>query len=308
MGRIDASGRINWWRLYRFPQITSITLDMAAAAGLRQAGSRGASNTDLDHREASPPTTTQTPSHPSTSTSSTPRPPMPGGPTNESSGLSSAHRNVASENLGPQTPPQPFATSRSVVPVIIVGLQSVNPEWRDMPVPNENDDTNAGRQTENNNSEIADLPSPPARGVGDDEPTLEGDTGMLAGGSTGEPTGGRGRSRGWPSRAANAIRNLRPGRRTTDAGPAASQPSSPANGSRTFLIYVIGGYYPPEHTIVTGGPNNFDSFEALLYVLGISLSFLVLTWLFIEIIGNLRIFWVKSNHPPFRRRKLKSPD
>jgi len=263
MGRIDASGRINWWRLYRFPQITSITLDMAAAAGLRQAGSRGASNTDLVHREPSLPTTTQSPNHPSTSTSSTPPSPMPEGST-------TAHRNIGvSENsVGPQTPPQPFATSRSVVPVIIVGLQSVNPEWRDMATPNENDDTNAGRQTGNNNSEDADLPSPSARGAGDEESTLEGDTGALgAGGSTGEPTGGRGRSRGWPSRAANAIRNLRPGRRTTDAGPAASQPSGPSNGSRTFLIYVIGGYYPPEHTIVTGGPNNFDSFEALLYVL-----------------------------------------
>jgi len=104
--------------------------------------------------------------------------------------------------------------------------------------------------------------------MGDDESTPEDDAGALGtGGSTGEPTRGRGRSRGWPSRAANAIRNLRPGRRNTDAGPAASQASSPSNGSRTFLIYVIGGYYPPEHSIVTGGPNNFDSFEALLYVL-----------------------------------------
>ena len=38
-------------------------------------------------------------------------------------------------------------------------------------------------------------------------------------------------------------------------------------GSRTFLIYVIGGYYPPDHTIVTGGPESFQSFEALLCVL-----------------------------------------
>lgn len=35
-------------------------------------------------------------------------------------------------------------------------------------------------------------------------------------------------------------------------------------GSRTFLIYVIGGYYPPDHSIVTGGPDNMESFEALL--------------------------------------------
>jgi hypothetical protein len=46
------------------------------------------------------------------------------------------------------------------------------------------------------------------------------------------------------------------------------------------LIYVIGGmltpsffclvlisfsgYYPPDHSIVTGGPDNLESFEALL--------------------------------------------
>ena len=33
----------------------------------------------------------------------------------------------------------------------------------------------------------------------------------------------------------------------------------------TTLITLI-GYYPPDHSIVTGGPNNLDSFEALLYV------------------------------------------
>jgi hypothetical protein len=31
------------------------------------------------------------------------------------------------------------------------------------------------------------------------------------------------------------------------------------------------GYYPPDHSIVTGGPNNLDSFEALLYVPRITL-------------------------------------
>ncbi|KAF9236459.1 hypothetical protein BU15DRAFT_35415, partial [Melanogaster broomeanus] len=40
--------------------------------------------------------------------------------------------------------------------------------------------------------------------------------------------------------------------------------STDTSGSRTFLIYVIGGYYPPDHQIITGG--NLDSFEALWYV------------------------------------------
>jgi hypothetical protein len=39
------------------------------------------------------------------------------------------------------------------------------------------------------------------------------------------------------------------------------QTASEPPGSRTFLIYVIGGYYPPDHQIITGG--NLDSFEAL---------------------------------------------
>jgi hypothetical protein len=66
------------------------------------------------------------------------------------------------------------------------------------------------------------------------------------------------RGRTWQSRAANAIRNLRPSRRNADT--ASPQPQE-APGSRTFLIYVIGGYYPPDHQIITGG--NLDSFEAL---------------------------------------------
>lgn len=32
-----------------------------------------------------------------------------------------------------------------------------------------------------------------------------------------------------------------------------------------YLSFRI-GYYPPDHSIVTAGPNNLDSFEALLYV------------------------------------------
>ena len=56
----------------------------------------------------------------------------------------------------------------------------------------------------------------------------------------------------------------------TGAGMGMGLPAGP--GSRTFLIYVIGGYYPPDHTIVTGGPESFQSFEALLCVLFCLLS------------------------------------
>ena len=57
----------------------------------------------------------------------------------------------------------------------------------------------------------------------------------------GRGRGGRGRTRGWQTRAANAIRNLRPGRRSVPPG---TQPPAATPGSRTFLIYVIGGPYP----------------------------------------------------------------
>ncbi|KAJ3544321.1 hypothetical protein NMY22_g2822 [Coprinellus aureogranulatus] len=49
---------------------------------------------------------------------------------------------------------------------------------------------------------------------------------------------------------------------TANMGMGMGLPTGP--GSRTFLIYVIGGYYPPDHSIVTGGPESFESFEALL--------------------------------------------
>jgi len=72
------------------------------------------------------------------------------------------------------------------------------------------------------------------------------------GGAGAQPHG-----RTWHSRAANAFRNLRPGRRASRTAQA-----NEGLGSRTFLIYVIGGYYPPDHSIITGA-NTLDSFEAL---------------------------------------------
>ena len=72
-----------------------------------------------------------------------------------------------------------------------------------------------------------DLPANEAAGTG-------------AGRGRGLGAGPGGRTGGWQSRAANAIRNLRPGRRPAPSG---TQHSGTAPGSRTFLIYVIGGPY-----------------------------------------------------------------
>jgi len=164
-----------------------------------------------------------------------------------------------------QEPPIPQA----VVPVIVVGLQSVNSEWRpDMPPPDENDMEVFNHHHDGvGGGEVGGGGGDGGHEIFDDEEfdgfsnaELGSDDVPDTGASRGRG-GQRGRTGGWQTRAANAIRNLRPGRRPS---PAEAQHSVSIPGSRTFLIYVIGGYYPPDHSIVTGGPNNLDSFEALL--------------------------------------------
>lgn len=250
MGRIDASGRINWWRLYRFPQITSLGLDLTA--GLRQASAAASTG-------SGPSDTRHIPRFGSSSASPSAEPTamseqQPSGPTSQI-GSVPPYEDARPSEPSVSSPPSAQAP-RPVVPVIIVGLQSVHPEWRPdaPPPPRENEGFEPPVESVNDNGD-ADV------GGSEDDITFATDAGLGAGGSR-----VRSRPRGWHSRAANAIRNLRPGRRNTDAGQGITPPPflSPS-GSRTFLIYVIGGYYPPDHSIVTGGSNNFDSFEALLY-------------------------------------------
>lgn len=128
-------------------------------------------------------------------------------------------------------PPQPNA--QSVVPVIVVGLQSVNSDWRpDLPPQGDEEGVDFFAQ-----------PNPDM--INDDDDDLDGwgnqqNTGLGGHGMDGPSRLGRGR--GWQSRAANAIRNLRPGRRNVEALPDAETAGIPP-GSRTFLIYVIGGMF-----------------------------------------------------------------
>ncbi|ETW82104.1 hypothetical protein HETIRDRAFT_440169 [Heterobasidion irregulare TC 32-1] len=128
----------------------------------------------------------------------------------------------------------PPAGENMIVPVILVGLQSV-----------------IGRSTPEQNAYLhGDAPDGDSAGddggvdseYGDDERSV----------------GGAPRGRPWRSRAADAFRGLRPGRR----GEAANGPQAGETGSTTFFIYVIGGYYPPNHHLVTGN-DPLDSFEAL---------------------------------------------
>ena len=234
-----------------------MSLGLDLAAGFRQAS--GTATTGAAAAAAS--STTPNP-FPSASTSAQPIPPLampeqhPSGPTTDTRWAPSYDAVRASEPSVPSpSSSSPLAQGlRSVVPVIIVGLQSVHPEWRpDGPLPTgENEGSepvNANGNTDLDGSE--------------DDITFASDPALGIGGSR-----ARGRTRGWPSRAAHAFRNFRPGRREEDGRqPTSLPPFSTPSGSRTFLIYVIGGYYPPDHSIVTGGPNNFDSFEALLYIL-----------------------------------------
>jgi hypothetical protein len=175
-------GSINWWRLYRFPPIF---------APQAQGNSAALNNT-------------------SSATSTAPGPDMPDGVASTSS----------EEPSSPVTPhPLPPGAPNVVIPVIVVGLQSVN----------------MNRRREQRTGENGD-----AFGVGDtnvvdnslpDDAEFEGFPNLPD--TNAEPQQGR----SWHSRAANAIRNLRPGRR----GAARETQPGEGPGSRTFLIYVIGG-------------------------------------------------------------------
>ncbi|KAL4249279.1 hypothetical protein ABKN59_008410 [Abortiporus biennis] len=136
-----------------------------------------------------------------------------------------------------------------VVPVIVVGLQSV--------------ETGDGRQRAQDGQGHAHAPQDDLQDnipYPDVEDTLIPSDDALPPSSptaaNGRPGSPRGRT--WHSRAANALRGLRPGRRANSR----NRNGSDGSGSRTFLIYVIGGYYPPNHHMVTGS-DVLDTYEAL---------------------------------------------
>ncbi|KIY74078.1 hypothetical protein CYLTODRAFT_416342 [Cylindrobasidium torrendii FP15055 ss-10] len=188
------SNRINWWRLYRFPPIPAPHGSGPVQVSLRTPGSPAVPVVPMPAAMTETPTTQELPA-----------------PT------------VGDE--------QPAPASDVVVPVIVVGLQSVNIN---------------------------------ANWPGDVPTEASGEHPGVDDADNGEPRGRR-----WHSRAANALRNLRPGngqarRSVSDDDTGARVGTGDDAGSRTFLIYVIGGYYPPDHSIVTGEQHNLESFEALL--------------------------------------------
>lgn len=236
---------INWWRLYRFPAITAPASRSTQAPTIIQQGSapQPLPHADGDgvQNAGSPPAASSSPSF------------IP------SEMLDTTHATPDADLTAGVQPGNGNEQRNVVIPVIVVGLQSVHAE-RQSPMP--------PHPPHHLHPHVHHQPPDFA-----DERSTEGDMMDLEFGSetgmsppTPIPTAlsefppestrpSRGRS--WQSRAADAIRNLRPGRRAAVARQTASEPP----GSRTFLIYVIGGYYPPDHQIITGG--NLDSFEAL---------------------------------------------
>ncbi|PPQ89111.1 hypothetical protein CVT25_006483 [Psilocybe cyanescens] len=245
--RIDASGRINWWRLYRFPPIPS-RLD---TGGMRPPFPPTSTSNNPVFSAASSEATLTPGRFAATATdspASTPLPPL----------YDSTPSSIPTPNTAGGVPPLLQIPLHSVVPVIVVGLQSVNQDWRSDLPPQGDDGIDIFGQAPSDEIHLHNAPH--ERALDDD---LEGWGGQQQDFASLGGARGHGRARGWHSRAANAIRNLRPGRRPAETNTGMPAPLI-APGSRTFLIYVIGGYYPPDHSIVTGGPNILDSFEALL--------------------------------------------
>ncbi|THH28025.1 hypothetical protein EUX98_g6165 [Antrodiella citrinella] len=203
---------INLWRVYRFPPIPAPPGHALRMSVLPQPGGP---------QESTPISPLAVPAAPGLDPSPYTR---------------SAPSSATSLSSGPDQ--QPSAPQNVVVPVIVVGLQSVDTADRadfedgsGMP----QDEINGNDETD---FETEDFSEPPHDST-----------------ANGRPATPRGRS--WQSRAANALRGLRPGRRSSTG-----RRASESAGSRTFLIYVIGGYYPPNHHVVTGS-DSLDSYEAL---------------------------------------------
>ena len=235
-------GGINLWRSYRFQPII---------APPRQSPPSGVDQSAVTPGSPSLPTESTRSGHP-------PRPDTP----------------VPSSTVSPQ--PTLQAQADMIVPVIIVGLQSVNIDPQRPEQPEEGDRLLAPSDLRD------DGPTPPSEpwGHGEDaEQTIRG--------------------RPWHTRAADVLRNLRPGRRNESSITNANDRAA----SRTFLIYVIGGYYPPNHHIVTG-TDGMDSYDALWFISSLFCISTILT----HVIGSSLLLLVRLSHLLRRPRISRSPD
>ena len=257
-------GGINWWRMYRFPAIASPNPG-------QQGGPQGPS--PLSQPASRVPA--EGPSHPSTSPwarttdqnetmasrgvaqvagahSGLAQPilsPSAASPTNIPEIVSASNQSTIpapSTNGQDSNSPTNASTNPSehrsnvVVPVIVVGLQSVNMDRQPPHIPQPHANRAPAMDDEDaEGMEFDGLEQPMSLPLQIPEPD-EFRRHSTPSNTTSQEQNGQPSARGrtWQSRAANAIRNLRPSRRNADT--ASPQPQE-APGSRTFLIYVIGG-------------------------------------------------------------------
>lgn len=231
-------GGINWWRMYRFPPMV------------------------VPHGSGAPA------SHSPTS----PSPVAP--PSAEAAATTTGDASFAEHQRSEAVPNRPdlqgaqTQDGNMVVPVIVVGLQSVHGHGHGLA---------QGHRHAEGRDEHPPLPPPllPQDQTHDNEHALQDD---VAGEVAAESPRDRERERRWSTRAADALRGFRPpsGPGTarhessgpgSGAGEGGARISDDGHGSTTFFIYVIGGYYPPNHQLVVG-TDPLDSFEELAELLG----------------------------------------
>ena len=268
----DASGRINWWRLYRFPPVASTVRPGLELGHVTPGPASSMPARRLSSVMSAPPISfppvASTRISPLSEAGPSRSPPLPSVPSSPDT------NDLSTQNASPFTPSNGndnrINIGNTVVPVIIVGLQSVNaPNWRPvMPMermePNDIFDEAQHIHHTPNLQQRHQAARNIALGMmgsgGDGEDEYDGLFGSSALGSG--QRGEEGRNRGWQSRAASALRNFRPSsisgngpsvenRRGQSLGGAGTGNGSdtgmgtdtPSTGSRTFLIYVIGGKF-----------------------------------------------------------------
>lgn len=230
---------VNWWRLYRFPPMRINQVRQNISPSTASTSVASSSNNGISTANEGV----------STSPSENVPTVIPLVASGSSDILPSSIRN---ESAG--TPP---SDGNLVVPVIVVGLQSVNGLTR------------PGRPAEG--SQLLADPARPNAEQSTQEIPEQAERNPSADGN--EPQ----RERNWHSRVSRLLNRM--GRRNADDSQ--EQGDGQENtSSRAFFIYVIGGelagrsyrgfftngilgYYPPDHQIVTGS-EHLDSFEALL--------------------------------------------
>lgn len=239
--RLTGPGRVNWWRLYRFPAIGVPRSN--SAAGVAAAAALSNSNASTSSASLAPSSTPPILSGlevPSTS---------PVLPT-----TLSPHADARSAEDAPASVTGTAAPS-TVVPVIIVGLQSVHMDWRQAEHAgfNANDPSQQHRDDDDIVDDgIEDIfgPSPDHEGSLDRDADVSNEPRSTSTDAVDAEVNHR-RGRRWRSRAADAFRSLRPrrggeqrnGTASSDAGAPHMVHQMPpmGPGSRMFLIYVIGG-------------------------------------------------------------------